>query len=82
MQKIVTNMMIFMGFFFPKKTAAKASHPLELEIFGTKAPILIVSKQPANEAYIPAIIHPNILGKSGFTPLESKTSESVPLMRI
>lgn len=53
-------MMIFTGFFFPKKTAAKASHPLELEIFGTKAPILIVSKHPANEAYIPAIIHPTI----------------------
>lgn len=49
-----------MGFFLPKNTAASASHPLPLEIFGTKEQIFIVRKQPALEAYIPAITHPTI----------------------
>ncbi len=80
-QNIIIQRSIFHSFFCPTNTAAKAIHPRPLEIFGTKDEILILKRHPAKELYKAAIPHPIVLIIMGFIPLDSKTSESVPVIR-
>ena len=44
-------------FFFARKTAARAVHPVPLEIFGTNDESLMLIMQPAQEPKAAAIIH-------------------------
>lgn len=65
----------------PRNTAARASHPRPLEIFGTKDESLIERMHPAAEAYAAAVHHEAVRYHDVFTPRDERTSESLPVMR-
>lgn len=72
---------ILIGFLLPRKTAAKAIHPLPLEIFGTKEEILNAKRHPETEPKNPHKPQALILHNLTLIPWALKTSSSLPVMR-
>lgn len=77
-----TAIIIVKGFFFPKKTAARAIHPLPEAIDGIKEESLKTRVQPQNEPLKAAIIHAKDLYFAEQIPFASSTSLSLPEIRM